>query len=91
MSWLPQCSASAAHPAACFCDGLLLALVSVSLMLEYEAVLKRPEHLHAAGIAVEDAEIILDQLAASMTPVDLFSLWRPLLRDGQTTWSWRRR
>lgn len=63
-------------------DGLLLALVSVSLMLEYEAVLKRPEHLHAAGITVDDAEIILDQLAASMTPFELFFLWRPLLRDG---------
>ena len=63
-------------------DGQLLALVSVSLMLEYEAVLKRPEHLYAAGITLEDVEVILDQLAASMTPTDLFFLWRPLLRDG---------
>lgn len=63
-------------------DGQLLALVSVSLMLEYEAVLKRPKHLQAAGITSEDVEIILDQLAASMTPIDLFFLWRPLLHDG---------
>jgi putative PIN family toxin of toxin-antitoxin system len=63
-------------------DGGLLALISVSLMLEYEAVLKRPEHLHAAGLTIGDVEIILDQLAASMTQVDLFFLWRPLLRDG---------
>lgn len=63
-------------------DGQLLALVSVSLMLEYEAVLKRPEHLRTAGITIEDVEIVLDQLAAAMTPVDLFFLWRPLLHDG---------
>jgi predicted nucleic acid-binding protein len=51
-------------------------------MLEYEAVLKRPEHLRAAGITIGGAEVILDQLAASMTPVQMFFLWRPLLRDG---------
>jgi putative PIN family toxin of toxin-antitoxin system len=63
-------------------DGQLLALISVSLMLECEAVLKRPEHLRAAGITIGDAEVILDQLAASMTAVDIFFLWRPMLRDG---------
>ncbi len=64
-------------------DGLLPAVVSVPLMLEYEAVLKRPKHLQASGITVGDMEIILDQLAASMQPVDLYFLWRPLLRDSE--------
>lgn len=64
-------------------DGLLPAVVSVPLMLEYEAVLKRPKHIQASGITVDDMEIILDQLAASMQPVDLYFLWRPLLRDSE--------
>jgi predicted nucleic acid-binding protein len=64
-------------------DGILPAMVSVPLMLEYEAVLKRPKHLQASGITVDDVEIILAQLAASMQPVDLFFLWRPLLRDAE--------
>lgn len=64
-------------------DGLLPAVVSVPLMLEYEAVLKRPTHLQASGLTVGDMEIILDQLAASMQPVDLYFLWRPLLRDAE--------
>src|SRR5512134_3569504 len=64
-------------------DGVLPAVVSVPLMLEYEAVLKRPKHLQASGLIVDDVEIILDQLAASMHPVDLFFLWRPLLRDAE--------
>ncbi|MCU0893577.1 MAG: putative toxin-antitoxin system toxin component, PIN family [Rhodospirillales bacterium] len=77
-------------------NGELLALISVSLMLEYEAVLKRPEHLRAAGITIGGAEVILDQLAASMTPDQMFFLWRPLLRDGaddmvlETAWCLRR-
>ncbi len=64
-------------------DGALPAVVSVPLMLEYEAVLKRPQHLQASGLTVDDVEIVLDQLAASMQPVDLFFLWRPLLRDAE--------
>lgn len=64
-------------------DSALPAVVSVPLMLEYEAVLKRPQHLRASGLTVDDVEIILDQLAASMHPVDLFFLWRPLLRDAE--------
>ena len=63
-------------------DGVLPAVVSVPLMLEYEAVLKRPKHLQASGLTIDDV-VILDQLAASMEPVNLFFLWRPLLRDAE--------
>ncbi len=52
-------------------------------MLECEAILKRPQHLRASGLSVDDAGIMLDQLAASLQPVDLFFLWRPLLRDAE--------
>lgn len=62
-------------------DGLLAAAVSVPLILEYEAVLKRPEHRNACGLSAADMDVILDQVAASMRHVRLFYLWRPLLRD----------
>jgi putative PIN family toxin of toxin-antitoxin system len=56
-------------------------LVSVPLMLEWEAVLKRPEILRAAGGDVDDMDVVLDQLAAVGVPVDLHFLWRPRSQD----------
>ena len=56
-------------------------LVSVPLMLEYEAVLTRPEHLSAAGLTAEAVNEVLDALAAVLVPVRLRFLWRPKLKD----------
>ena len=56
-------------------------LLSVSLMLEYEAVLTRPEHLQAAGISREDVGVVLDDIASVVTRVRLTFRWRPQLRD----------
>jgi putative PIN family toxin of toxin-antitoxin system len=56
-------------------------LLSVPLMLEYEAVLKRPEHLLAAGLAIEQVDAVLDALAAVVEPVRLAFHWRPTLND----------
>jgi putative PIN family toxin of toxin-antitoxin system len=56
-------------------------LVSIGLFLEYEAVLKRPEHLAAAGLTAPDVDRILDILAVHAERVDIFFLWRPKLRD----------
>jgi predicted nucleic acid-binding protein len=50
-------------------------------MIEYEAVLTRQEHLTAAGITADDANTILDALAAVIEPVRLVFLWRPRLKD----------
>ncbi len=50
--------------------------VSVPLMLEWEAVLKRPEILRAARGEPGDTDVVLDQLAAVSVPVDLHFLWR---------------
>jgi putative PIN family toxin of toxin-antitoxin system len=61
--------------------GHLSAAASVPLMLEYEAVLKRPETLKRAGGSVVDMDVILDQLAATMRRVAIWYLWRPRLRD----------
>ena len=56
-------------------------LVSVPLMLEYEAVLTRPEHLDASGLTSEEVNEVLDALATVLTPVHLRFLWRPRLKD----------
>src|SRR6202022_4172205 len=56
-------------------------LLSVPLMLEYEAVLKRPEHLRAAGATRDDIDTILDALAATGVPVTPNFSWRPELSD----------
>src|ERR1035437_9430550 len=56
-------------------------LVSVPLMLEYEAVLTRPEHLDASGLTAGQVNEVLDALAKVLTPVHLRFLWRPRLKD----------
>jgi len=56
-------------------------LVSVPLLIEYEEVLTRPEHLKAAGLSAADIGVLLDALAAVSEPVRLAYLWRPTLRD----------
>lgn len=62
-------------------EGRLTMLVSVPLMLEYEAVLTRPEHLGHSGLTAEDVATLLDGLAGVIEPVDLAFHWRPTLRD----------
>jgi predicted nucleic acid-binding protein len=56
-------------------------LLSVPLMLEYESVLKRPEHLKAAHASSADIDAILDAVAATgVAALPSFS-WRPELSD----------
>lgn len=57
------------------------ALASVPLMLEYEAVLKRPEQLAASGRSAAMTDAFLDALSLFIEPVHLHYLWRPQLRD----------
>jgi putative PIN family toxin of toxin-antitoxin system len=56
-------------------------LLSVPLVLEYEGVLTRPEHLAACGLRSQEVERILDDLISIATPVNLDYRWRPTLRD----------
>lgn len=58
-----------------------VALASVPLMLEYEAVLKRPEHLAAGGRSAAMTDAFLDAMSLFIEPVHLHYLWRPQLRD----------
>jgi len=56
-------------------------LLSVPLMLEYEAVLTRPQHLAACGLSGADVGRVLDDLAVVARPVRLAFRWRPRLPD----------
>lgn len=56
-------------------------LLSVPLILEYEAVLTRPHHLAACGLNSAQVGRVLDDLAAVARPVRLAFRWRPRLPD----------
>lgn len=56
-------------------------LASVPLMLEYEAVATRQEHLQASRLPEADMQVVLDALATVVEPVRLAYLWRPVLAD----------
>jgi putative PIN family toxin of toxin-antitoxin system len=56
-------------------------LVSVALMIEYEAVMTRTQHLVASKLSAEDVGILLDAVASVSEPVRPAFLWRPSLRD----------
>jgi len=56
-------------------------LVSVALMVEYEAVMTRTRHLVASKLSAEDVGILLDAVASVAEPVRLAFLWRLSLRD----------
>jgi len=56
-------------------------LVSVPLLIEYEAVMTRIEHLKAARLSAANVGVLLDAVAAVAEPVRLAFLWRPMLAD----------
>lgn len=62
-------------------DGWFTPLLSVPLLLEYEAVLKRPVQLEACGLTADDIDTVLDVLAAKCEAIRLYYLWRPFLND----------
>jgi putative PIN family toxin of toxin-antitoxin system len=55
--------------------------ISVPLMIEYEAVLTRAEHLEASGLTRGEVGRVLDLLAVVAKPVRLSYRWRPFLTD----------
>lgn len=58
-------------------------LLSVPLLLEYEAVLTRTEQLSAIGIVRRDVERVLDDVTSIARPVRLSYRWRPQLPDAK--------
>ena len=59
----------------------LILLATPPLFIEYEDVLKRPEQRLAHGLALEDVDEFLAELAALIEPVEVHFLWRPQTRD----------
>jgi putative PIN family toxin of toxin-antitoxin system len=59
----------------------LLMLATPPLFLEYEDVLKRPEHRLAHGLSPVAIDEFLAELAALIEPVETHFQWRPQSRD----------
>jgi putative PIN family toxin of toxin-antitoxin system len=56
-------------------------LISNPLVLEYEAVLTRREHLRASGLSLSEVDELLDMICATGIRVRMVRSWRPLLQD----------
>jgi putative PIN family toxin of toxin-antitoxin system len=56
-------------------------LLSVPLVIEYQAVMTRSEHLKASGLSADEIAELLDALIKVAEPVRLAFLWRPQLAD----------
>lgn len=59
----------------------LIALATPPLFLEYEDVLKRPEHALIHGLTSEEVDEFLGEFAALVEPVETHFSWRPQVRD----------
>lgn len=66
--------------------GERVAMARVPLFAEYEAVMSRPQHLKAAGTAVDDVRNPLDVLASVIEPVEIRYVRRLQLVMLMTTW-----
>ena len=62
-------------------DGVITMLANVALVLEYEAVCRRAEHIKAAGFDAKNLSLFLDAIMALVEPVESHFVWRPQLRD----------
>lgn len=62
-------------------DDRVTLLMSVPLVIEYEATRSCPEHRTVAGLIDRDLALFLDGLVAVAEPVESHFLWRPRLRD----------
>jgi putative PIN family toxin of toxin-antitoxin system len=61
--------------------GNVTLLANVALVIEYEAVCGRAEHLTAAGFTSKQLVTFLNAVAALVVPVESHFIWRPQLRD----------
>lgn len=62
-------------------EGVIAPLTGVGMMIEYEAVLKRPEHLTEMNLDANDIDAFLDNWAAVVEPVTPDFSCRPSLQD----------
>ena len=62
-------------------SGSVQILISTALVLEYEAVLTRADHLRASGLTTGDVDKLLDAICRMATEVTIHWQWRPQLLD----------
>jgi hypothetical protein len=65
--------------------------LSPALLLEYEDVLTRPEHMQVHNFSIPEVGEVLDTMAARAVRVSLYYDWKPQLRATQATnssWPW---
>lgn len=62
-------------------DGRVRLLATVPLSIEYESILKRPEHLLRTDLAERTVTAFLDLLAGNVEEIRLYYSWRPQLSD----------
>ncbi|MGB7266955.1 MAG: putative toxin-antitoxin system toxin component, PIN family [Terracidiphilus sp.] len=62
-------------------SGQVQILISTALVLEYEAVLTRIEHLRVAELTLGEVEELLDAICRKALEVPIEFQWRPQLRD----------
>ncbi len=74
------CGASAT-PVQAAGDGRVQLLDNVALVLEYEAVCARVDHLTVAGLDIRKAGRFVDAFAALAEPLASHFIWRPHLKD----------
>lgn len=56
-------------------------LISTPLLLEYQSVMTRTEHLIAAGLTAVEVDALIDSICIHATEVPLKRSWRPELPD----------
>ena len=61
--------------------GKFTLLLTVPLVLEYEAVLRREEHGKVHGLTVPQLDEVIESFVKVAEPVQIRFLWRPLLSD----------
>ena len=61
--------------------GVLIPVVSVPLVLEYEGVLKRREFLQEMSLAAQEIDAIVDYLVSRAALQPIYFLWRSVLPD----------
>ncbi|NBC34803.1 MAG: putative toxin-antitoxin system toxin component, PIN family [Alphaproteobacteria bacterium] len=62
-------------------EGQAVMLLSVPLLLEYEAVCTLSKHRSASGLSSSEVESFIDWIAAMSEEVSILYQWRPQLRD----------
>lgn len=62
-------------------QGEIVPILSVPLIIQYEEVLTRPEHLAAAETDARTVQRILDAFCTMSEHVEISFLWRPVLKD----------